>query len=474
MKKILKVILFVIFSCSLIIAIVSCTEKYSESSFNEKASDDKVSSISVYFKRLKAEENIATGIVSNEMSEFDFEEEIDIVGANFVVASDIHGEQVFLSKKVELAIGDNIFYVLIQDEEKTNVIVVTIRRRPIYTVKFNVGEEKSVYIQEVEEGCLAEEPNKVEKKGYVFEGWDYDFSYPICDNLIIEAKFSIAKEMVPFLFTSTEQGCVITGVKDSSIDSVFIPNYVIAIQDKVFENCYKLVEVINDSMHFTVGKNSVENGWVGYYALVVFNPGDLYMNKFKVDNGYKVYNDGEHKILVGYYGDEKDLEIPNYITHINQYAFYKSSIETIRIMNDEVILQDFAFFYCLSLESIVVNSSSIQYASFAFCVFTTSVTIGDEVINIGENSFSYLKRLQSIVIGKEVETIGDGAFSECEKLQTVFYKGTKKDWDNILIGDYNEKLISAKRYYYIEKEQDVPMGEGNYWHYDEYGNPIAW
>ena len=36
---------------------------------------------------------------------------------------------------------------------------------------------------------------------------------------------------------------------------------------------------------------------------------------------------------------------------------------------------------------------------------------------------------------------------------------------------YNSYLKNATRYYYSE---DVPTTSGNFWHYDENGNPVIW
>ena len=35
----------------------------------------------------------------------------------------------------------------------------------------------------------------------------------------------------------------------------------------------------------------------------------------------------------------------------------------------------------------------------------------------------------------------------------------------------NSYLINATRYYYSE---EAPTTSGNFWHYDENGNPVAW
>lgn len=99
-----------------------------------------------------------------------------------------------------------------------------------------------------------------------------------------------------------------------------------------------------------------------------------------------------------------------------------------------------------------------------------SVNIPDTVVNIGGNAFTGCTNLKSVVIGKNVTDIGHGAFQDCTSLTEVYYKGTAVEWESIEIGDINDILVNAVRYYYSEAE---PTTEGNFWHYVN-GVPTAW
>ena len=99
-----------------------------------------------------------------------------------------------------------------------------------------------------------------------------------------------------------------------------------------------------------------------------------------------------------------------------------------------------------------------------------SVNIPDTVVSIGGNAFTGCTNLKSLVIGKNVTDIGHGAFQDCTSLTEVYYKGTAVEWESIEIGDINDILVNAVRYYYSEAE---PTTEGNFWHYVN-GVPTAW
>ena len=97
--------------------------------------------------------------------------------------------------------------------------------------------------------------------------------------------------------------------------------------------------------------------------------------------------------------------------------------------------------------------------------------IPDSVTSIGDRAFVYCNSLTSVVIGDSVTSIGVSAFYSCNKFKIVYYKGTAEDWAKISLKSSDTYLTNATRYYYSESE---PTEEGNYWHYDENGNPVVW
>ena len=131
------------------------------------------------------------GKVSNATSTFSFINEIAIAdSATYIVSTDINGTNVIRTKTVSLSIGDNTFYILVENGKDLGLYTVVIRRRPMYSVSFNVNGGTSVSSQTIEEDYLATEPT-TERKGYTFDKWDYDFSKPIIEDTTITASWNI-------------------------------------------------------------------------------------------------------------------------------------------------------------------------------------------------------------------------------------------------------------------------------------------
>ncbi len=128
-----------------------------------------------------------SGKVSNSTTVFSFNDEITVEkGTTYTISTDINGINVIPSKTVNLEIGDNIFYVLVSNEDELTLYTATVRRKPIYTVTFDTLGGTEVEAQQVEEDAFATAPT-TEKNGCTFDKWDWDFSTPITDNTTITA-----------------------------------------------------------------------------------------------------------------------------------------------------------------------------------------------------------------------------------------------------------------------------------------------
>ena len=208
----------------------------------------------------------------------------------------------------------------------------------------------------------------------------------------------------------------------SNLTSVVIGESVTSIGSYAFRDCYTLIEVVNKSTHITVEKDSSANGYVGKYALAVYNSGDAYESILSYDDGYIIHTDGEEKILVGYTGTETDLILPSYVTKIYQYAFRKCSRLTSVVIPDNVTsIGEAAFEDCSRLTNVVIGDGVTLIGGQAFecCYSLTSVVIPDNVTSIGYDAFYHCDSLTNVVIGKSVTSIGYDAFYLCSRLTGI-------------------------------------------------------
>ncbi len=303
-----------------------------------------------------------------------------------------------------------------------------------------------------------------------------------------------------------------------SLVSVVIPASVKEIGDEAFAFCHKLVEVINKSS-LDISKGDMGHGEIGYYAEVVHSGSSSVSSQ----GDFIFISTGGVNYLLGYTGSDTAITLPeSYLGEeyeIYGYAFFGyKNLTSVTLTSGVVAIGDgafygcenlgsivigenveyigrFAFAYCASLTNITIPESVVAIDSYAFsycssltkldlgvgvvsigrrafigCLSLTNITIPESVNEIGEEAFYGCQSLTSVVIGNGVTSIRSDAFSGCKSLATIYYCGTKIQWNSIDIGSSNDYLINATRYYYIETE---PTTAGNWWHYED-GVPTIW
>lgn len=140
----------------------------------------------VEFKTWTVHNNQTSFLVRNACDSVDFSEELDVQGdASYFISSD-EGGTVVLGKTVSLDEGDNVFFVQITEgDRKSSVKVSVYRNRMLYVRFWGEGDSST---ERVEEGECISVPDFIpQREGYDFLGWDYDFSLPVVDNIIISA-----------------------------------------------------------------------------------------------------------------------------------------------------------------------------------------------------------------------------------------------------------------------------------------------
>ena len=199
------------------------------------------------------------------------------------------------------------------------------------------------------------------------------------------------------------------------------------------------------------------------------------------------------------------------ITVIGMSAFYEcSNLKSVRFPESLKVIGGWSFHSCAKLERIIIPAKVESIESRAFCacrgvkefivsplnakyqaidgnLYTkdgtallyygvakgeSSFRLPDGVRDIEEWAFTYANALTEIVLPVGLVSIGYGAFSNCEKLSSVYYMGTKKEWDRIAINkSCNDTFLKARVYYYGEGK---PLQGRDIWRYDGNGEPSVW
>lgn len=118
----------------------------------------------------------------------------------------------------------------------------------------------------------------------------------------------------------------------------------------------------------------------------------------------------------------KDLEVPESITKLKDYAFsYCSSLENVKLHNNITSLGDFIFSDCTNLANIEFSENpDFTYGSsiFAGCTSLTEIRIPANMKQIPSGTFSNCRNLE-IVNLNDITSIGEKAFYYCKNLTNI-------------------------------------------------------
>ena len=163
-------------------------------------------------------------------------------------------------------------------------------------------------------------------------------------------------------------------------------------------------------------------------------------------------------VVVDYTGDSANVVIPDIHRSKNQ------NYEEIPVIGiDTNMSNKGAFENNTTINSIILPSTlkSIKTFSFKGCVNLTEIVLGSA--NAEPNTIDL--------------TVSFDAFDGCTSLESVYYRGTKSQWETVSIHDQgNATLKNANIYCYSEtKPTGLDYLEDNKtWHYNEHNANVVW
>ena len=309
--------------------------------------------------------------------------------------------------------------------------------------------------------------------GYDFVGWyegdtlrttdlEYTFTVPV-DGVELTAKWTVKDEMAGFIFTATDSVCHITGVTDTTVTELYIPEYVTDIANTAFSDCEMLERI-------TVSEDNPD-----YYSQsgVLYSNNQIEYVPLKV-SGHVVIPEGVSTIR-DQFVDRKGitaLTVPStvqvmavswnmgpfvgcdslrelYITDLAAWCnIYWSSYTdspltivekvyidgqlvqgSITIPDGVTQIKEGVFYGFKGLRSVILPESLTYIGFFAFAnTGLTSVTIPESVTVIAGGTFYGCTDLTSITIHNNVTDIEDSAFEGCSNITSATMPTTAIDY----------------------------------------------
>lgn len=198
----------------------------------------------------------------------------------------------------------------------------------------------------------------------------------------------------------------------NSLIHLDIPEGIARIGHGAFEDCSSLQRLVLPKSLTHMGINPFIL-CSGIKYIISLSP------HFFTSNHLVLNKDRNH--VIGSYGNERHIQIPNGVTYIDEYAFYLNESARSIVMPDGVRnIGEQAFRHCSALQKLILPDSVISIGKEAFieCSSLLSISLPD---NSNYIDFYDCRSLLSIKIPNSISHIIDYAFSNCRNLKSIHF-----------------------------------------------------
>lgn len=257
-----------------------------------------------------------------------------------------------------------------------------------------------------------------------------------------KTKLKIPKEIYGYPVASIYS----LGVNET-IKEVIIPNYIHSIDSYAFNNCSSLqkITVANDNKYYTsvdgilfsknkdtiirfpIGRSETEYVIPDYVVEIGDRAFENCSNLSNLTIPYGVTALGGAAFSAT---SISVIDIPESVTSIGESAFRQCvKLKEIVIPQNVEYIESYTFYYCTALQKVTLkgNITGIGYYAFVSCSSLKEINIPNSLKEIGDYAFECCSNLENIELPDGLEEIGDASFWGCEKLTQINIPSSVKE-----------------------------------------------
>ncbi len=151
----------------------------------------------------------------------------------------------------------------------------------------------------------------------------------------------------------------------------------------------------------------------------------------------------------------KEITLPENLEKIGWSAFGSCyALEKLILPDSLTDISNFAFEGCYELKEVKlpVNIKVIKDHMFSRCSGLETITIPKGVTEIQDYTFMGCTSLKDVYLPSTIEKLGEYLFRQTDITQNIHYNGSKDDWRKIEIGDHNEEIEKANKFFALAVE----------------------